>query len=397
MDHIYWSERIREDNIIIPALQSDSLSLSDVLAFYETILGMNYEKLDKPLVLFIDEAQYDPQWFLILQGLLDRSEKIFIFVAGSTALRSATYIDPRYIQEVIYPVSSPEYIKITKQKFQIPGLGESIRDAIFYSADSETLYMALQHIAPEVNTYYKWSLQSDFYRYFCYGSLPYLFSSWEESEIYEEVQRTIDRILFRDLPVSRFHPETVSMIPNMLFDLAHMDHCNVKRMAEKFDLSRSKMSEILDALESTELLRRIYPHGLYSNEVVSRKPSKYLFSTPIFRLIYSRLTSDIISDKQAKNKLTEDFVAMYLYRVFDTIGKWTLMYDSSHDGADFVLTIDEISIIIQIWSWSNWPKKVLQSRKKIPSKYGIIITENQLAYDPKSGIISIPLRMFLLM
>ncbi len=111
------------------------------------------------------------------------------------------------------------------------------------------------------------------------------------------------------------------MIPNMLFDLAHMDHCNVKRMAEKFDLSRSKMSEILDALESTELLRRIYPHGLYANEVVSRKPSKYLFSTPIFRLIYSRLTSDIISDKQAKNKLTEDFVAMYLYRVFDTIGK----------------------------------------------------------------------------
>lgn len=131
------------------------LSLSDVLTFYETILGMNYEKLDKPLVLFIDEAQYDPQWFLILQGLLDRSEKIFIFVAGSTALRSATYIDPRYIQEIIYPVSSPEYIKITKQKFQIPGLGESIRDAIFYSADSETLYMALQHIAPEVNTYYK--------------------------------------------------------------------------------------------------------------------------------------------------------------------------------------------------------------------------------------------------
>ncbi len=94
--------------------------------------------------------------------------------------------------------------------------------------------MALQHIAPEVNTYYKGSLQSDFYRYFCYGSLPFLLSSVDESRVYEHIQRTIDRILIKDLPVSRFHPETVSLIPSMLFEIASMDHCNVKRMAEKF-------------------------------------------------------------------------------------------------------------------------------------------------------------------
>lgn len=309
---------------------------------------MSYEKLDKPLILFLDETQYDSNWFITISNLLDRSDQIFIFTVGSTALKSSLSTDNRLIHEKIYPVSSPEYIKITKQKFQIPGLGESIRDAILYSVDSEALYVALQHIAPEVNTYYKGSLQSDFYKYFCYGSLPYLLSSLDDSGVYEQIQRTIDRILIKDLPVFRFHPETVSMIPNMLFEIAHMDHCNVKRMALKFGLSRSKMSEILDALESAELLRRIYPHGPYASEVVSRKPSKYLFSTPIFRVIYLRLLSDIISSEEAKNKITEDFVAMYLYQVFDTIGKGTLMYDSSHDGADFVLSIDEVSIIIQI-------------------------------------------------
>jgi predicted AAA+ superfamily ATPase len=88
---------------------------------------------------------------------------------------------------------------------------------------------------------------------------------------------------------------------------------------------------------------------------------------------------------------------MYLYEVFDKIGKGSLMYDSSHGGADFVLTIDEISIAIQIGSGSDGRQQVMQTRTKIPSKYGIIITDNQLDYDPESGIIRIPLRMFLLM
>lgn len=373
------------------------VSLSEILSSYESILDMTYETLDKPLIVFLDETQYNPDWFISIKTLLDRSDKIFVFVSGSTSLISGHEFNKNMVHEKVYPINSPEYIKITKQKFQIPWLGESIRDAILYSKNSEDLYIALQHIAPEVNTYYKGSLQSDFYRYFCYGSLPHLLASGNESMVYEQIQRTIDRILIKDLPVSCFHPDTVALIPGILFDLAHMDHCNVKRMALKFWLSRSKMSDILDALEWAELLRRIYPYGLYANEVVSRKPSKYLFSTPIFRVSYARLMSDIISNDEAKHKITEDLLAMYLSQVFDTIGKWTLMYDSSHDGADFVLMIDEVAIILQIGSGSEWPKQVLQSLKKIPSKYGIIITDNQLDYDPESGIIRIPLRMFLLM
>jgi predicted AAA+ superfamily ATPase len=212
---------------------------------------MTYEELDKPLVLFLDETQYDPTWLITLQGIVDRTSQVFVFISGSTALRSTKdlELESRITHEILYPISSPEYIKITKQKFQIPGLGESIRDAILFSENSETLYTALQHIAPEVNTYYKGSLQSDFYKYFCYGSLPHILSSGDESTVYDQIQRTIDRILYKDLPVSRFHPDTVSAIPGMLFELAGMDHCNVKKMAEKFDMSRSKMSEILDALE----------------------------------------------------------------------------------------------------------------------------------------------------
>ncbi len=79
-----------------------------------------------------------------------------------------------------------------------------------------------------------------------------------------------------------------------------MDSCNVTKMAEKFGMSRSKMSDILDALERAELLRRIYPYGSHLNQVTSRKPSKYLFSAPAFRAIYYRLMSNIISNENAK-------------------------------------------------------------------------------------------------
>jgi predicted AAA+ superfamily ATPase len=198
------------------------------LVAYERQLGHPFEDLDKPLILFCDESQYDPQCIDTLQSLMNRSDKIFIFLSGSPLLKNQIVLDSRIVHQKIYPVSSPEYIKITKKKFQIPGLGESIRDALLFSENSAALFASLQSIAPEVNTYYKGSLQSDFYRYFCYGSLPNLLASENESDVYESTQRTIDRILYKDLPSYSFHPDTVALIPSMLFDLSVIDHCNVK-------------------------------------------------------------------------------------------------------------------------------------------------------------------------
>ncbi len=376
-----------------------AVTLEEVLISYEKSIGLTYETLDKPLVLFLDETQCDWTWNTTLQALMHRSSQIFIYMVGSMALQPKEGVDSSHqiVHISLLPLSSPEYIKITKQKFQIPGLWESIRDAILYSESSQSLYSALQTIAPEVNTFYKGSLQSDVYKYFLYGSLPHLLSSVSEAETYEQIQTTIDRILYRDLPASKFHPDTVSAIPAMLFALSDMDHCNVKKMAEKFALSRSKMSDILDALVWAGLLRRIYPHGPYAQEVVSRKSSKYLFSTPVFRTLYYRLLSDLISNEHAKWKITEDFIAMYFHALFDTMGTGTLLYDRSNGWGNFIVTIDEVSIVVQVGSSIDWYNQIIETRSKIPSKYGIIITENQLDVDPLSGIIRIPLRMFLLM
>ena len=53
-------------------------SLKDVLKSYEQILGESFEKLTKPVFIFIDEAQYDRQWASVLKSIYDRSKKVFV-------------------------------------------------------------------------------------------------------------------------------------------------------------------------------------------------------------------------------------------------------------------------------------------------------------------------------
>jgi predicted AAA+ superfamily ATPase len=159
----------------------------------------------------------------------------------------------------------------------------------------------------------------------------------------------------------KFHPDTISIIPWILYALADMDSCNVTKMAEKFWVTRQKMSDILEALEWAELLRRIYPHGSHLTQITSKKPSKYLFAAPAFRAIYYRLMSNIISDENAKWKITEDLIAMYFYKIFFKTSQWSMTYDSEQWWADFIMTLWLKSIGVEVWAWSKWYKQVIQT------------------------------------
>ena len=68
------------------------LSLKDVLSAYEEIIGESFEKLTKPLFIFIDEAQYDPRWASVLKTVYDRSNKVFVVCSGSSYISSTGLI-----------------------------------------------------------------------------------------------------------------------------------------------------------------------------------------------------------------------------------------------------------------------------------------------------------------
>ncbi len=375
------------------------VTLEEVLSAFEILLGKPFEMLEKPVLLFLDEVQYDPTWWITLKTLYDRTDKVFIFSTGSAALMLNTNADiaRRTIFTKMYPLSFTEYLKISQQKFPAKWLWSQVHNAIFSSQNAQEVYTSITELNTEINLYYTGVMQSNYQKYLWHGSLPHMVSHDDESIVYEQIQATLDKIIHSDLPMTKFSPDTVTTIPAILYALADMDSCNVTKMAEKFGISRQKFEAILDALEWAELLRRVYPHGSHLNQVSVKKPSKYLFSAPAFRAMYFRLVSNIISDEQAKWKITEDLIAMYIARIFEKTGTGGLTYDSAQWGADFILTLWNSKIIIEVGSGSKWYKQVIQTMKKIDAKYGIVISDDPLELNEKENIVKIPLRTFLLM
>ena len=86
-------------------------TLQNVLDTYEEIVGINFERLDKPLFLLIDEIQSDPEWAQTLTTVYNRTKNIFVICSGSSAVQLQTDADTarRAIQEKLYPMNFTEY------------------------------------------------------------------------------------------------------------------------------------------------------------------------------------------------------------------------------------------------------------------------------------------------
>ena len=374
-------------------------NLNEVLETYEKILWRPFEMLNKPLFLFLDEVQYDSTWWVTLKTLYDRTDKVFIFSTWSAALILNTNADiaRRTIFEKMHPLSFTEFLKISKSKYEIKWLSKEIRNAVLNSEDSHDCFEQLKKLEGKINEYYDWILQSDYQKYLWYWSLPHMVDFDNESIVYDQIRKTLEKVIHSDLPMVKFSTDTTSLIPWILYALSDMDTCNTTKFAEKFHISRDKMSEILDALTWAELLKRIYPYWSHLNQVV-KKPSKYLFSAPAFRAIYFRLTSSIISDDNVKWKITEDLTAMYLYRIFEKKAEVSITYDSKQWGADFIVRVWKMTLVMEIGAGKNKGyKQVVQTMQKVDSQYGIVLSESELNHNPDHNIVRIPIRTFLLM
>lgn len=192
--------------------------------------------------------------------------------------------------------------------------------------------------------------------------------------------------------------DIISRIPAILYAVADMDVLNFTTLAERFEISRPKISEIFSVLEQTEILHRIYPQGSHFKQV-TQKPSKYLFSSPAFRAMYYKTIGNIITEQNARGKLLEDLVGMYFYRLCDKKPAFSLTYDSAKGGADFIVSAGENKIVVEVGLNKKEYKQVAQTMEKIKANYGAIIsgTADVLEYSVEANALKIPLRYFILM
>lgn len=376
------------------------VSLNEVISTYEDLIGKSLENLDKPLLLFLDEVQYDHQWAIVLKTIFDRSNKVFIFATGSAALlmNINTDIARRAVFEKLFPLSFTEYLKIKLQKYEIKGLGQEVRSALFSSNTAKEVYDKLQALEKKINGYYLGITRHEFDKYLNYGSLPFMVASNNEAIVYDQINKTLDRVVSGDIvSTGKFSSDIISKIPAILYAVADMDAFNFSTIANSFGISRPKVSEIFDLLENTEVLHRIYPHGSHLNQSGStRKPSKFLFSSPAFRAMYYKMIGNIISPDNAKGKLLEDLVGMYLHRILNKNPGKSLTYDSAQGGADFILGTGKQRIVIEVGAGKKDYRQVIATAKKVKPNYSLIIHEENLEYSQQFEAIKIPLRIFLL-
>ena len=284
------------------------------------------------------------------------------------------------------------------QKYEVKGLGKEIRDALFSSNTGKEVYEKLQGLEKKINEYYLGITRHEFDKYLNYGSLPFMVASNNEAIVYDQINKTLDRVVSGDIvSTGKFSSDIISKIPGILYAVADMDAFNFKTISDNFGISRPKVMEIFDLLENTEVLHRIYAHGSHLNQVASaRKPSKFLFSSPAFRAMYYKMIGNIISPENAKGKLLEDLVAMYLHRILDKNPGKSLTYDAAQGGADFILGMGNQRIIIEVGAGKKDYRQVIQTAKKIDPAYSLIISDDSLSYSKEFNAIKVPLRLFLL-
>jgi len=114
--------------------------------------------------------------------------------------------------------------------------------------------------------------------------------------------------------------------------------------------------------------------------------------------MYYKTIGNTITEQNARGKLLEDLVGMYLYRLFDKKLGYSLNYDAEKGGADFVIGVGDTKIVIEVGSNKTIYRQVAQTAKKVSAKYGIIISEKTdvLEYNEEGNAVKIPLRYFLL-
>ncbi|MDP3696862.1 MAG: ATP-binding protein [Candidatus Taylorbacteria bacterium] len=374
-------------------------SLKDVLAAYEKILGESFERLTKPVFIFIDEAQYDPKWASVLKSVYDRSNKVFIACSGSSAVSLQTNPDVirRAVFQKLFPTSFPEFLMIRDGKFPTKDLKKNIKEALFNAESAKDAYGKLKSI--EQNVLSVWASIDRHYidEYLKIGTLPFAIRIRDEARVYQTITLLLDKVINQDVQsLGRFDAKTLSHIKRVLFLLAESDMVSLQKLATTLETSVNTVSNILEILEQAELLIRVMPYG--SNTKKVRKPSKYHFMSSAMRSAFLSVAGNEQIFASQKGRLMEDIVAMTLYREFVANSRGSLNYDSVKSGADFILTIAEKNIIpIEVGIGEKTGTQVRNTMKKIGSaKYGVVICRNDLALLQDANVVKVSLDFFLL-
>lgn len=382
------------------AIKRFDVNLWDIIENYEVLIGKHIEEIDVPLILFLDEIHYDEKWALFLKSMYDKSRKVMIFCTGSAALLLREQINADVARRVffvdVYPVCFSEYMLFKYGKFHIKGIGQTIKDAILYSTSAKDVYEKLQKEESRVKKYWLDIDTFEIQRYIKLGTFPFTLRSENEILALSFISQVINKVIYTDIPqFYKFENETLNRIDKILYLISETLGVSVTKLSETMEMKPDTLRLILKSLESSGLILRIAPYGAHFRQV--KKPSKYLFATPTLRFSYLSSRESVGIFENYQGSLFEDIVGMYLNRVLPQFGGFSLTFDVSEGGADFIITLGNQKVVVEVGAGKKGYKQIIATAQKVSPKYSIIISSNELEYSEEHNAAKIPLNYFLLM
>ena len=375
------------------------VTLKDVLGVYEEVLESSFENLSEPVFLFLDEVHFDDGWFILLKTIFDRSKNVFIVATGSSALslQMTPDLTRRAIFIKLYPMQFTEYIKIRDNKFEKKGLAQEIRRIVFNSDNALDAYNLLQKIKPRVKDYWSGLERADIDSYLEYGTFPSTVFMPSSAVAHDQIKKTLEQVVSVDIPhIEKFSSEIISKIPSILYMLSSTDQCSLNSMSESIDINRQTLTSVLDTLEKTETIWRLFPYGSHYRQ--ARKSSKYLFTSPAFRSMYFNLTEDVSTHDDFKGKVLEDAVGLTLRRLFFEKPGFSITYDASKGGADFIVCYSGKVFVVEVGYGNKNISQISKTMERVRgyNSFGILVSQNPLGVYPEENIIGVPVSYFLL-
>lgn len=376
-------------------------NLTEALQAYESILGKSFERLTQPVFIFIDEVQYDSQWGLALKSIFDKNKKVFICCTGSSAVSLQTNADiyRRVMMTKLYPLSFAEYQMLRYEIFPADDLKAKLKNAIYFSQSIDEAFEKLKVLEKELRQYWVQIDKLQIQTYLTAGTFPFALNFANPNQLYEAINGLLDKIIQKDIEsLKSFDSKTLQSIKRLLFLLADTEGVlSVSKLQNVIGIdSTITIQNVLSVLEEAELLIRIVPYGSQKSKL--NKPAKYLFMSPAIRQSLLGVVGKQATHDTRLGRLMEDVAALHFQREFVAQGIASLSYDPAKGSADFILQVaNQKEIVIEIDLGNKGPIQVKKTMKKINSRYGIIVSNNELKKIDGEEIIQIPLQFFLMM
>lgn len=378
-------------------------SLSEVMEVYERdFLKKPFERVQEPLILFLDEAHYDSSWQIIVKNLYDRTNKVLIFVSGSSALALGASADlvRRSIIDTIFPLTFQEYLLLKKGFFPPTGISEKIRIAL--NSVKDEAYYVLNDTYKRLQERFLNSsidIESELKAYLISGGFPSFLGDKEYRNTFSWLEKVLEKVVTRDIPIySQLSPKESHNLFLVLHFLAEsfppgpQSLSNLSRIGT--NVSEATTFNMMKALEKSCIIFPLQPNSKSSR--LTKKSPKYYFCTPTIRCaLLWNLGKFNEHDSRINGVLLEEAIFDILIK---NLEKQKLIqrvsYDYGSGGADFIVKMPTGNVIIEVGWGTKGSEQINATMKRVKSKFGILVS-NQKHVSIDGVVIKIPRELIL--